>query len=188
MNKSDGDTDTLSQFDHKTSYRPENTTLKYYKYHNEDKALLNYLRGVKKLTNDNLDKHYDAFKNAQKAGVCKQAEDLTFTFGKYEGRCIAEILKSNSDKDMQYLKWMAFELSGNKRAESRFLERFFYYNGYPASNIVTSKTDDKDDRYNSQRRGYGKYKRRRGDRSRSPYNRSSKRDRSLSPFSRYRRS
>ncbi len=172
MNKSDGDSDTLSHFDHKEAYTPEKKNLKYYCYHNKDKDFLNFLlkkKGISGKRVVELNADYAEFKKSQKTKTEEQGEELTFTFGKYEGRRIGEILRHGDDEEQQYLKWVAFELSGNKRAESRFLERFFYYHGVSPTNVGFEKTDDKESRRPRGGRYGGNYKRqRRRSRSRSP--------------------
>ena len=61
-----------------------------------------------------------------------QFKTVCFTFGKYNGHPIEQVLA----KDLDYCQWVAFEVPGSKRAEARMLEKWFWSTGAPASRQV----------------------------------------------------
>lgn len=118
--------DSVSVFDINTYGQPQNEKVRYFRYNDFGKGFEKYLLDGEIISTS--DKHYEKYIEEQKVRINKLVKETIFTFGKYRGGTLAEGLQ----KVPEYCKWVAFDVSGNARAEARILEAYFYFNGEKA--------------------------------------------------------
>lgn len=106
--------------------QPGETKTRTYKYNDFGKAFCSWLM-MNPLEGEVIDweEIFGRYKAWSASLLESQFASQAFTFGKYNGHPIAQVLV----RDQPYCLWVAFEVQGTQRAEARMLEKWFWATG-----------------------------------------------------------
>ena len=106
----------------------------------------------------NYDKVFKEYKKRLKSSLEDSFKNTEFTFGKYKGVTIHNVIQ----EDGSYCKWVAYEISSNKRGETRMLELYYWASGESATRIAASDSDSSGRKRKSKKSQSGKKGKRKG--------------------------